>query len=33
MLSEYEGPYAKKAGYPSIQVRRQHIMMKKLLGE
>lgn len=33
MLSEYEGPYAKTAGYPSIQVRRQHIMMKKLLGE
>lgn len=33
MLSEYEGPYAKKAGYPSIQLRRQHIMMKKLLGE
>lgn len=33
MLSEYEGPYAKAAGYPSIQIRRQHIMMKNLLGE
>ena len=33
MLSEYEGPFAKKAGYPSIQIRRQHIMIKKLLGE
>lgn len=33
MLSEYEGPHAKVIGYTSTQIRRQHIMMRKLLGE
>ena len=33
MLSEYEGPHAKVAGYASTQIRRQHIMMRKILGE
>ena len=33
MLSEYEGPNRDKTGYASDQLRRQHIMMKRLLGE
>jgi hypothetical protein len=33
MLSEYEGPYKDEPGYSSEQLRRQHIMMKRLLGE
>lgn len=33
MLSEYEGPNATVVGNTSIQIRRQHVMMKQLLGE
>lgn len=33
LLSEYEGPNAKVPGYTSDQIRRHHVMMKKLLGE
>lgn len=33
LLSEYEGPYRSVPGYTSEQLRRQHIMMKRLLGE
>ncbi len=33
LLSEYEGPNAKVPGYTSDQIRRQHVMMKRLLGE
>jgi len=33
LLSEYEGPNSKVPGYTSDQIRRQHVMMKRLLGE
>lgn len=33
LLSEYEGPHKDVPGYSSEQLRRQHIMMKRLLGE
>ncbi len=33
LLSEYEGPYREEPGYSSDQLRKQHIMMKRLLGE
>jgi hypothetical protein len=33
MLSEYEGPNKDVPGYSSEQLRRQHIMIKRLLGE
>jgi hypothetical protein len=33
LLSEYEGPNKEIPGYTSGQLRRQHIMMKRLLGE
>ncbi|MBN1158790.1 MAG: sugar phosphate isomerase/epimerase [Bacteroidales bacterium] len=33
LLSEYEGPNREEPGYSSDQLRRQHIMMKRLLGE
>lgn len=33
LLSEYEGPHKEIPGYVSDQLRRQHIMMKRLLGE
>jgi hypothetical protein len=33
MLSEYEGSHKDVPGYASGQLRRQHIMMKRLLGE
>lgn len=33
LLSEYEGPKKDVPGYASDQLRRQHIMMKRLLGE
>lgn len=33
LLSEYEGPHADVPGYTSDQVKRQHVMMKRLLGE
>ncbi|MEJ2759170.1 MAG: hypothetical protein P8046_11875, partial [Anaerolineales bacterium] len=33
LLSEYEGPNKDVTGYVSDQLRRQHIMMKRLLGE
>jgi sugar phosphate isomerase/epimerase len=33
LLSEYEGPNAKVPGYTSDQIRRHHVMMKRLLGE
>lgn len=32
MLSEYEGPHADVPGYTSDQIRRHHVMMKRLLG-
>ena len=31
MLSEYEGPHADVPGYTSEQIKRQHVMMKRLL--
>jgi hypothetical protein len=33
LLSEYEGPNRDQPGYASDQLRRQHVMMKRLLGE
>ena len=33
LLSEYEGPHKDVPGYSSEQLRRQHILMKRLLGE
>jgi len=33
LLSEYEGPHKDVPGYSSGQLRRQHILMKRLLGE
>ena len=33
LLSEYEGPKMNEPDYASDQVRRQHVMMKRLLGE
>ncbi len=33
ILSEYEGPHKDEPGYVSEQLRRQHIMMRRLLGE
>ena len=33
LLSEYEGPYKKVPGYSTTQVRRHHVMLKRLLGE
>jgi hypothetical protein len=33
LLSEYEGPNKEKPGYASDQLRKQHVMMKRLLGE
>lgn len=33
LLSEYEGPYRDVPGYTSQQLRRQHVMLKRLLGE
>lgn len=33
MLSEYEGAYKDKPGFVSDQLRRQHIMMRRILGE
>ncbi len=33
MLSEYEGPHADVPGYTSDQIRRHHVMMKRLLGQ
>jgi len=33
LISEYEGPHRDEPGFVSEQVRRQHIMMKKILGE
>jgi len=33
LLSEYEGPHKDVPGYSSGQLRRQHIMLKRLLGE
>ena len=33
LLSEYEGPNKEVPGYASGQLRRQHILMKRLLGE
>lgn len=33
LLSEYEGPHKDVPGYASGQLRRQHLMMKRLLGE
>jgi len=33
MLSEYEGPNREVPGYASDQLRKQHVMMKRLLGE
>ena len=33
MMSEYEGPRRGEAGYVTDQIRRQHVMMKRLLGE
>lgn len=33
LLSEYEGPRSDEPGYTSKQIRRQHIMLKRLLGE
>lgn len=32
MLSEYEGPHKDEPGFVSDQLRRQHIMMKRILG-
>ncbi|MBM7652410.1 sugar phosphate isomerase/epimerase family protein [Neobacillus cucumis] len=33
MVSEYEGPYKDVTGYASEQIRKQHVMMKRILGE
>jgi hypothetical protein len=33
LLSEYEGPNKEVPGYSSDQLRKQHVMMKRLLGE
>ena len=33
LLSEYEGPHKDVPGYSSSQLRRHHILMKRLLGE
>ena len=33
MLSEYEGPRMNEPGFVSEQIRRQHVMMKRILGE
>ncbi|MDF2672147.1 MAG: sugar phosphate isomerase/epimerase, partial [Clostridiales bacterium] len=33
LLSEYEGPKARITGGASEQLRRQHVMLKRLLGE
>lgn len=33
LLSEYEGPKKDVPGYSSEQIRRQHVLMKRLLGE
>lgn len=33
MLSEYEGPHAGTPGYTSEQIKRQHVMMKRLLAK
>ena len=33
MLSEYEGPHKDEPGFVSEQLRRQHIMMKRILKE
>ncbi len=33
LLSEYEGPNRDQPGYTSDQLRKQHVMMKRLLGE
>lgn len=33
LLSEYEGPHKEVPGYSTTQVRRQHVMLKRLLGE
>ena len=33
LISEYEGPDKDVPGYPNEQTRRQHVMLKKLLGE
>jgi hypothetical protein len=33
LLSEYEGPNREVPGYASDQLRKQHVMMKRLLGE
>lgn len=33
LLSEYEGPHADVPGYTSDQLRKQHVMMRRLLGE
>ena len=33
LLSEYEGPYKKVPGYSTTQVRRLHVMLKRLLGD
>ena len=33
LLSEYEGPNKDVPGYSSDQLRKQHVMMKRLLGE
>lgn len=33
ILSEYEGPHKDEPGFVSEQLRRQHIMMRRLLGE
>ncbi len=32
MVSEYEGPHKDEPGYVSEQIRRQHVMMKRILG-
>jgi hypothetical protein len=33
LLSEYEGPHKEIPGYTSDQLRKQHVMLKRLLGE
>jgi hypothetical protein len=33
LLSEYEGPNKDVPGYATTQVRRHHVMLKRLLGE
>lgn len=33
LLSEYEGPFKDEPGHPNMQIRRQHILLKRLLGE